>query len=59
MCEGTPSRIQSDRGEQLVAVSEKLGAWDFVGVLKWAGRKGIEGAYCPSESSTSMGTLSG
>ncbi len=30
MCaQGMPSRIQSDRGEQLVAASKQIGAWDF------------------------------
>jgi hypothetical protein len=40
---GMPSRILSDKGEQLAAASMQLKAWDFDGVLKWAGKKGMEG----------------
>ncbi len=33
MCgRGVPSRIRYDRGEQLVAASKQLAAWDFEGV---------------------------
>jgi uncharacterized membrane protein len=43
MCvRGTPSRIQSNRGEQLVAASKQVAGWDFDNVVQWAGRKGIE-----------------
>ncbi len=43
MCvRGTPSRIQSDREEQLVAASKQVTAWDLKGVRRWAGRKRIE-----------------
>jgi hypothetical protein len=31
-----PSRIQTDRGEQLVAASKHLAVWDFKGVQEWA-----------------------
>jgi hypothetical protein len=37
---GTPSRIQSDRGEQLVAASKQLEAWDLDRVLRWVRRRG-------------------
>ncbi len=41
MCiRGTPSRIQSDRGEQTVAASKQVKALDFNRVPRWAGRKG-------------------
>jgi hypothetical protein len=43
MCtKGTPSRIQSDQGDQLVAASKQIEKWDFEGVQRWAGKKGIE-----------------
>jgi hypothetical protein len=33
MCaRGVPLRIQSDRGEQLVAASKQISAWNFKGV---------------------------
>jgi hypothetical protein len=34
-----PSRIQSDRGKQLVAASKQFEAWDFDVILEWAGKK--------------------
>ncbi len=37
-----PSRIQLDRGEQLVMASKQLAVWDFKGVQEWAGKNGIE-----------------
>ncbi len=40
---GMPFRILSDKGEQLAAPSKQLKAWDFDGVQKWAGKKGMEG----------------
>jgi hypothetical protein len=43
MCpKGTPTRIQSDRGDQLVAASKQRKKWDFEGVQRWAEKKGIE-----------------
>jgi hypothetical protein len=39
---GTPTRFQSDRGEQLVAAAKQVATWDFKEVVQWAGRKGIE-----------------
>jgi hypothetical protein len=44
---GTPSKMQSDRGEQLVAASKQLEAWDFGRVLEWPGEKGIEEYLVP------------
>jgi hypothetical protein len=37
---GTPSKIQSDRGEQLLAPPKHLKAWDFMEVIELAGKKG-------------------
>jgi hypothetical protein len=43
MCDrGTPTRFQSDRGEQLVAAAKQVSSWDFKEVIQWAGKKGIE-----------------
>jgi hypothetical protein len=43
MClRGTPSRFQTDRGEQLVAAAKQVALWDFKEVMQWAGKKGIE-----------------
>jgi hypothetical protein len=39
---GTPTRFQSDRGEQQVAAAKQVATWDFKEVVQWAGRKGIE-----------------
>jgi hypothetical protein len=49
MCKrGVPSQIQSDMGEQLVAASKQVSAWDLEGVREWAGRKGIEWHLMPT-----------
>jgi hypothetical protein len=45
---GTPTRFQSDRGEQLVAAAKQVTAWDFTEVVQWAGRKGIEWTLVPT-----------
>jgi hypothetical protein len=42
------SRIQSDRGEQLVATLKQISAWNFEGVREWAGRNGIEWHLVPT-----------
>jgi hypothetical protein len=47
-CEGTPTRFQSDRGEQLVAAAKQVATWDFKEVVQWAGRKGIEWTLVPT-----------
>jgi hypothetical protein len=41
-------RIQSDKGEQLVAASKQINAWNFEGVREWAGRNGIECHLVPT-----------
>jgi hypothetical protein len=49
MCiRGVPSRIQSDRGEQLVAASKQVTRWDFDSIMQWAGRRGIEWVLVPT-----------
>jgi hypothetical protein len=49
MCKrGTPTRFQSDRGEQLVAASKQVATWDFREVLQWAGKRGIEWVLVPT-----------
>ncbi len=45
---GTPTRFQSDRGEQLVAAAKQVATWDFKEVIQWAGRKGIEWTLVPT-----------
>jgi hypothetical protein len=45
---GTPTRIQSDRGEQLVAAAKQISTWDFKEVVQWAGKKGIEWTLVPT-----------
>ncbi len=48
MClNGVPSRIQSDRGEQLVAASKQIAKWNFNDVMQWARRKGVEWILVP------------
>jgi hypothetical protein len=49
MCfRGTPSRFQSDRGEQLVAAAKQVSSWDFKEVIQWTGKKGIEWILVPA-----------
>ncbi len=45
---GTPTRFQSDRGEQLVGAAKQVATWDFKEVVQWAGRKGIEWTLVPT-----------
>jgi hypothetical protein len=49
MClRGLLSRIQSDRGEQLVAASKQIAVWNFMDMMQWAGRKGVEWVLVPT-----------
>jgi hypothetical protein len=49
MClRGLSLRIQSDRGEQLVAASKQITVWNFMDVMQWAGRKGVEWVLVPT-----------
>jgi hypothetical protein len=49
MCNrGTPTRFQSDRGDQLVAAAKQVSSWDFKEVIQWAGKKGIEWVLVPT-----------
>ncbi len=61
---GMRSRIQSDRGEQLVAASKQISAWNLEGVREWAGRNGIEwhlvttgGQHFNGQAETMIGIL--
>jgi hypothetical protein len=45
---GTPSRFQTDRGEQLVAAAKQVSTWDIKEVIQWAGKKGIEWTLVPT-----------
>jgi hypothetical protein len=49
MCsKGTPTRFQSDRGEQLMAAAKQVSSWDFKEVIQWTGKKGIEWTLVPT-----------
>ncbi len=49
MCDrGTPTRFQSDRGEQLVAAAKQVSSWNYKEVIQWAGKKGIEWTLVPT-----------
>ncbi len=45
---GTPTRFQSDRGEQLVAAAKQVSTWDFKEVIQWASKRGIEWTLVPT-----------
>jgi hypothetical protein len=60
MCQkGTPTRFQSDRGEQLVAAAKQISSCNFDEVIHWAGRKGIEWTLVPTGGSTLTGKQKG
>jgi hypothetical protein len=42
VCQRTPSKIQSNRGDQLVAAPKQIEKWNFEGVQRRAGKKDIE-----------------
>ncbi len=46
--QGTLSRIQSDRGDQLIAAPTQMKERDFNGIQQWAGRNGIEWLLVPT-----------
>jgi len=49
MClHGTPSRFQSDQGDQLVAASKQVHQWDFSDVDNWCKEKKIEWNVVPT-----------
>jgi hypothetical protein len=50
MCvRGTPCKLQSDRGDQVIAASEPIESWDLDRVVqKWAGKKGIKWHLVPT-----------
>ncbi len=45
---GKPTRIQFDRGDQLVAASKQMKESNFSGVQEWAGKNGIEWHLVPT-----------
>jgi hypothetical protein len=45
---GVLPKIQSDRGEQLVAPSKQISTWNFEGVREWARRNCIEWHLVPT-----------
>ena len=47
---GTPSRFQSDPGDQLVAAAVQLGDWDFSRILEWAAGQRCEWRKIPANS---------
>jgi hypothetical protein len=47
---GTPSRIQSDPGDQLLAAAKELGKWDFRRITEWAAGQRIEWHVIPAAS---------
>jgi hypothetical protein len=58
MCvRGVPSRIQYDRGEQLVAASKQLAAWDLRGSRSGLGRMKYSGISFSLVDSTLMAKL--
>ncbi len=48
MRQGKPWRIQSDRGDQLVATAKQIEKWNFEGIQQWVGKKGIEWHLVPT-----------
>ncbi len=50
---GTPTRFQSDRGEQLVAAAKQVATWDFKEASSGPAGKALSGRWCLQEVSTS------
>jgi hypothetical protein len=60
MCfRGTPSLLQADRGEQLVAAAKQVSLWDFKEVIQWASKRRIKWILAPTVGRTSMGRQKG
>ena len=53
---GTPARIQSDPGSQLMAAAKELGTWDFSQIKDWAATKQTEWHFVPTDSQHFNGT---
>ena len=47
---GTPRRIQSDPGTQLVAAAKQVGTWDFSKLTEWASGAKTEWHFVPADS---------
>ena len=47
---GTPARIQSDPGTQLMAAAKIISTWDYSKLYEWASGKGIEWHKIPTDS---------
>lgn len=47
---GTPSRIQSDPGSQLMAAAIELGKWDFSRIQEWTEGRKTEWHFIPADS---------
>ena len=47
---GTPSRIQSDPGSQLMAAAKEIGKWDFSRLEEWTTRRKIHWHRVPTNS---------
>jgi len=53
---GTPSRFQSDPGDQLMAAAVELGKWDFSRILEWCSGKKTEWHFAPAGAQHFNGT---
>ena len=49
---GTPGKIQSDRGTQLMATSKQVGGWDFSEIRDWCAAKKFTWELIPTAPST-------
>ena len=47
---GTPTRIQSDPGEQLMAAAAELGRWDYSKTIEWTNGQQVEWHRIPAVS---------
>jgi hypothetical protein len=54
---GTPTRFQSDRGEQLVAAAKEVAHGTSRRSCSGLARKALNGHWCPQEASISMDKL--
>ena len=45
---GTPSRVQSDRGTQLIAAAKEVAQWDFSGIQEWCAARKFEWNFVPT-----------
>ena len=53
---GTPARIQSDPGEQLMAAAAELGRWDYSKIIEWTNGQQVEWHKIPAGSQHFNGT---